>query len=104
MKKKSHQAVSRHFPLVPLAQANRRVGRHHEIVAHILSDFTKVDQYSALKIDLAKVGKKKAHLRAALLRAAKKKRLRLATASDEKYLYVFRSSPTDEDKSIETTS
>ena len=100
MKRKTPQASSRRFPLVPLAQANRRMGRHHQIVADILKDLAHVDQYSALKIDLAKAGEKKTHLRAALLRAAKKKKIRLATTSDEKHLYVFRPSVADEDQSI----
>jgi hypothetical protein len=94
MKKNRRSRTSaHHFPLVPLAGANRRAGRHHKIVADVLSDLAGLDQYSAIKIDLAAAGKKKGALRAALLRAAQKQNVRLATSSDEKHLYVFRSLP-----------
>jgi hypothetical protein len=82
-----------HFPLVPLAEANRRAGKHRKIVSDVLGDLARLDQYSAIKIDLAAVGKKKGALRAALLRAAQKQNVPLATSSDEKHLYVFRSLP-----------
>ncbi|MFZ0861714.1 MAG: hypothetical protein WCA27_31370 [Candidatus Sulfotelmatobacter sp.] len=88
--KRAHNAPL-HFPAIPLREANGRAGKHNKIVSDILSDFARLDQYSAIKIDLAEVGKKKADLRAALHRAAKKKSLDLVTTSDEKHLYVFRS-------------
>jgi hypothetical protein len=90
---KRSQKTRHHFPFVPLTEANRRAGKHHRIVHEILKDLTRLDQYSAIKIDLAAVGKKKADLRAALLRAAKKQKVSLATSSDAKHLYVFRSLP-----------
>jgi hypothetical protein len=98
-KEKSSQKTVPHFPFVPLTETHRRAGKHHSIVADILSDLAKLDQYSAIKIDLAQVEKKKADLRAALLRAAKKKRVHLATSSDDNHLYVFRPSA----KTVETT-
>jgi predicted NAD/FAD-binding protein len=82
-----------HFPAVTLREANRRVGKHHNTVCNILSDLETLDQYSALKINLAEVGEKKADLRAALLRAAKKQTISLATSSDDKHLFVFWSIP-----------
>lgn len=94
MKKKRTQSSGHHFPLVPLADANRRAGKHYKIVSEILSDLARLDQYSAIKIDLGAVGEEKAALRAALLRAARKKKLQLATSSDEDHLYVFRPFPT----------
>ena len=92
MKAKKTQNGPLHFPAVPLAEANGRAGKHHKIISDILSDLAKLDQYSAIKIDLAEVGKKKADLRAAIHRAANKKKLDLVTTSDERHLYVFRSS------------
>lgn len=91
MKAKKTQNSPLHFPAVPLSEANGRAGKHHKIVSDILSDLAKIDQYSAIKIDLAEVVKKKADLRAALHRAANKKKLDLVTTSDERHLYVFRS-------------
>ncbi|HTT24672.1 MAG TPA: hypothetical protein VMG82_37495 [Candidatus Sulfotelmatobacter sp.] len=89
MKKPKTRGASLHFPSVPLSQANRRAGKHHRIVRDILSDLKKLDESSAIKIDLAAVGKKKADLRAAIHRAARKAQMQVATTSDEKYLYVF---------------
>ena len=90
VKGKVKEAVLLHFPRVPLAEANKRSGKHYKIVADVLSDLKHIDEYSALKIDLASAGKKKADLRAALHRAAKKNKVSLVTTSDAKYLYVFR--------------
>jgi hypothetical protein len=93
MKKKQIKGVSLHFPWVPLAQANRRASKHYRIVRDILSDIAKLDEFSAIKINLAEIGTNKADLRAAIHRAAKRQKIPLATTSDEKHLYVFRSSP-----------
>lgn len=92
-KNRRNRTSARHFPHVPLADANRRAGKHRKIVSDVLGDLARLDQYSAIKIDLAAVGKKKGALRAALLRAAQKQNVQLATSSDEKHLYVFRSLP-----------
>jgi hypothetical protein len=87
--KKSGQSL--HFPAVPLAELRSgRIGKHNKMVSDILNDLKKLDEYSALKIDLAAAGYKKADLRSALHRAAKKNHADLVTASDEKHLYVFR--------------
>jgi hypothetical protein len=92
MKRKTNtQSSGRHFPLVPLTEANRRAGKHHKIVSDILSDLAKLDEFSAIKVDLGALQEKKATLRAALLRAAQKRKIQLATSSDAKHLYVFRS-------------
>ncbi len=62
-----------HFPVTPLAELRGgRIGKHSKMVSEILSDLKKLDEYSALKIDLAEAGYKKADLRSALHRAAKK--------------------------------
>jgi hypothetical protein len=91
MKTKKLARASLHFPQVSLAEANKRAGKHHRIVRDILSDLAKLDEYSAIKIDLTAVGKKKADLRAALHRAARNARIPMATTSDGNNLYVFRS-------------
>jgi hypothetical protein len=92
MKKKQIKGASLHFPSVPLAQANRRASKHYKIVRDILSDVARLDEFSAIKINLAEIGKNKAELRAAIHRAAKRQKVPLATTSDEKHLYIFRSS------------
>ena len=91
MREKKKPSPRLHFEAIPLAAAaNRRMGKHYKIVSQILSDLEKLDQYSALKVELLKVGVKKADLRAAVHRAAQKKNVPLATSSDDKCLYVFR--------------
>ena len=93
MKKGVMKGISLHFPSVPMALANKRASKHYRIVRDILSDIAKLDEFSAIKINLAEVGKNKADLRAAIHRAAKRQKVPLATTSDERHLYVFRSSP-----------
>ena len=51
-RKKSSKETLSHFPSVPLADAHQRAGKHHKIVADILSDLAKLDQFSAVKIIL----------------------------------------------------
>jgi hypothetical protein len=69
--------------------ANSQV-KNHKIVLELLSQVKHLDQYSAIKIELDKVEMKKATLRAALYRGAKKEQMNLAIASDDRNLYVFR--------------
>ena len=91
MKKKTNtQSSGRHFPSVPMTEVNHRAGKHHKVVSDILSDLAKLDELSAIRVDLGAVQEKKATLRAALLRAAQKRNIQLATSSDAKHLYVFR--------------
>jgi hypothetical protein len=91
MRSKKSRTGPVHFPAVPLPEVvNRRIGKHGKIVAQILSDLAALDHHSALKIDLVEAAEKKADLRSALHRAAKKRKLELATASNETHLYVFR--------------
>ena len=90
-KKTNTQSSGRHFPSVPLTEANHSTSKHHKIVSEILSDLEKLDEFSAIRVDLEASQERKAPLRAALLRAAQKRKIQLATSSDVKHLYVFRS-------------
>ncbi|MFB3916490.1 MAG: hypothetical protein ACE14M_07165 [Terriglobales bacterium] len=82
-----------YFPPVPLAEVVTTTGKHSKIISEIFSDLQILDNHCALKIALAEVGEKKADLRSALHRAARKKHMALATASDKEHLYVFRPQP-----------
>ena len=68
VKRKQRRMEPLHFPSVHIADVNNRAGKHHRIVSDVLSDLARLDEFSALKIDFAEVGKKKADLRAALHR------------------------------------
>lgn len=93
MKKKRRGSAPLRFPSVPLTDLPDGHSRHRKIVTEILQDLRELDEYASVKIDLIKVREKKAELRAALHRAAKKWNMKLSTASDERYLYVFHRSP-----------
>jgi hypothetical protein len=66
-----------------------RKGKHHEIVAQLLKDLSNLKDGRTLKIPLAELPDTKANIRSALSRAAKQRRLTVATSSDELYFYVW---------------
>ena len=66
-----------------------RNGKHKEIVTRILSDLDQIDKGVALKVPLAQLKESKEKVRSALNRATRKRGHRVATASDETYLYVW---------------
>ncbi len=74
-----------------------RTGKHHLIVARILSDLAQIEPGRALKIPLSKLDDTKENVRSALNRASRAKRISVSTASDEEFLYVW----TVEDNSVE---
>jgi hypothetical protein len=73
-----------------------RKGKHRKAVADILADLSKLDTAQAIKIPLSTLnGEKMQNLRSALNRATREKSISVATASDEKYLYVWRVDPSE---------
>ena len=66
-----------------------RNGKHKEIVTKILSDLSQVKAGVALKVPLAELAESKERVRSALNRATRKGGQTVATASDEKFLYVW---------------
>src|SRR5258705_8541200 len=90
MKRGNKTTAPLHHPSVPLVEVPARKSKHRKIVSEIISDLKLLDEFSALKVSLAAAGTKKAALRSALHRAAKKIPVDLVTTSDKKYLYVFR--------------
>jgi hypothetical protein len=66
-----------------------RSGKHKQIVSRILSDLEQVQEGVALKIPLDDLAESKEKVRSALNRATRKASLYVATASDEKFLYVW---------------
>lgn len=89
MEKNRQKKAPQHFPSEPLAKIPTGHSKHLKIVSEILNKLRQVDRFTAIKIDLVKVGKKKAELRAALHRVANKEGLALSTTSTERHLYVF---------------
>ena len=68
-----------------------RNGKHKDIVAAILSDLEQLEAGRSLKIALSDLPDTKVNIRSALNRATRKLGLSVATAADEKYLYVWNS-------------
>jgi hypothetical protein len=75
------------LPTVPLTELPAGHTKHLQIVSQVLRSLRQLGADRAVKIDLRVAGRpKKADLRTALHRAAKKEGLELATASDHKFV------------------
>ncbi len=67
-----------------------RKGKHRTLVANILEDLGNRNDHQAVRVPLSGLrGEKIQNLRSALNRASRLKSLSIATASDEKYLYIW---------------
>ena len=66
-----------------------REGKHKQIILQLLSDISKLQIGSALKIPLAELPDTKENIRSALSRAARQKGLNLSTSSNEEFLFVW---------------
>jgi hypothetical protein len=66
-----------------------RNGKHKPIVTKILSDLAQIEIGVALKVPLAQLTDSKENVRSALNRATRKNGHRVATASDDTFLYVW---------------
>ena len=66
-----------------------RNGKHKEIVTQILSDLDQIEEGAALKVPLARLTESKEKVRSALNRATRKRGHKVATASDDTFLYVW---------------
>jgi hypothetical protein len=70
-----------------------RNGKHKVIVTKILSDLDQIEPGIALKVPLAQLTESKEKVRSALNRASRQNGHRVATASDERFLYVWNELP-----------
>jgi hypothetical protein len=68
-----------------------RNGKHKEVVTTILRDLERLEDGAALKVPLAGLALSKEKVRSALNRATRKAGLKVATASDQTFLYVWNS-------------
>lgn len=66
-----------------------RNGKHKAIVAEILDNLAVLETGQSLKIPLDELPDTKVNIRSALNRAAHKSGKPVATAADEKYLYIW---------------
>lgn len=68
-----------------------RNGKHKAIVTDILNDLEELDSGKCLKIPLSELPDTKVNIRSALNRATRKLHKSVATAADEKFLYIWNS-------------
>jgi hypothetical protein len=66
-----------------------RNGKHKQIVSKVLSDLDQIQKGVALKVPLDQLSESKEKVRSALNRATRKSGRTVATASDERFLYVW---------------
>ena len=67
-----------------------RDGKHKQIILRLLADIAQLKPGSALKIPLAQLPDTKENIRAALSRAASQGDIKIATSSNEDFLYVWK--------------
>jgi hypothetical protein len=67
-----------------------RDGKHKQIITRLLSDIEQLSEGSALKIPFSELPDTKENIRSALSRAARQRKIDLATSSDEEFLYVWK--------------
>src|SRR5690242_17196895 len=67
-----------------------RNGKHKQIVTQLLSDLEQLSPGKALKLKISQLPDSKQNIRAALNRATKQKRMKVATATDANFLYVWK--------------
>jgi len=86
---KTNPAIS-HFRTMDLKEVPRsRNGKHKVIVSLILRDLDQLKGGAALRVPLADLGDTKENVRSALNRATRSAKRNVATATDEKFLYVW---------------
>jgi hypothetical protein len=66
-----------------------RSGKNKKVVSMILRDLNQLKEGSALRVPLEDLGNTKENVRSALNRATRSAKLNVATATDEKFLYVW---------------
>jgi len=69
-----------------------RKGKHNQVVTEILSDLDRLKAGAAMKIPLDGLVASKEKVRSALNRATRKGGRKVATASDDTYLYIWNES------------
>jgi len=67
-----------------------RNGKHRRIVTAILEDVEHLKTWEAVKVPMKALGDTKENVRAALSRESKKRKLAIATAADDGFLYVWK--------------
>lgn len=79
-----------HFKTIVKADVPQgRNGKHKQIVTTILRDLEQLKGAAALKVPFADLAESKEKVRSALNRATRKAGLKVATATDADFLYIW---------------
>jgi hypothetical protein len=79
-----------HFKTMIQAEVPQgRNGKHKHIVTIILQDLVKLKDGAAIKVPLDELESTKEQVRSALNRATRKAGLKVATATDKNFIYVW---------------
>jgi hypothetical protein len=88
------ESISMHFKTMVQSDVPQgREGKHKLVVTTILKDLDRLKEGAALKVPLAGLLLSKEKVRSALNRATRKAGRRVATASDDVFLYVWNVTP-----------
>jgi hypothetical protein len=86
----AERVIPMHFKTMTQADVPQgRNGKHKEVVTTILGDLKKLKEGSALKVPIKGLAESKEKVRSALNRATRKAGLKVQTASDGDFLYVW---------------
>ena len=84
------KAAAMHFKTMVQADVPQgRNGKHKDVVTAILADLNNLKDGAALKVPLESLAESKEKVRSALNRATRKAGLKVQTASDGDFLYVW---------------
>jgi hypothetical protein len=67
-----------------------RDGKHKKIITRLLADIAHLPKGSALKVPLAQLPDTKENIRAALSRGARMGNIKIATSSNDDFLYIWK--------------
>jgi hypothetical protein len=86
----AERVVPMHFKTMIQADVPQgRNGKHKAVVTTILGDLKKLKEGAALKVPIKGLAESKERVRSALNRATRKAGLKVQTASDGDFLYVW---------------
>jgi hypothetical protein len=91
-KAQSKNALLHFTTMVQADVPQGRNGKHKLIVTTILNDLDNLQDGAAIKVPLSQLEQSKEKVRSALNRATRKAGRKVATASDDDYLYVWNQS------------
>jgi DNA helicase TIP49 (TBP-interacting protein) len=87
---KSMKPAPMHFKTTFRAEIPQgRNGKHKEIVSVIMRDLDVLEPGAALKVPIQELPDTKENIRSALNRATRKAGLKVATATDDQFLYIW---------------